>query len=251
MIASLPMYERRETAAALQSFWTTMRKALADKGVNAPAELTPGGCGSDFWASKDLVFSQTCGLPYRLGLHSQVSLIGTPDMQLDGCEPGYYRSAIVVNRKDKRNSLDEFSSATLAINNFDSQSGYAAFYEHWNHDQSVFPNIVKSGSHVTSAQWVANGLADIAAIDAATWRQIENFDSFSSELTVLEWTKPTPTLPFITSQSQNTQIIFDAATQAIECLTNVDATNLGMHGLVHIPSEKYLEIDIPPLAALE
>lgn len=248
MIASLPMYERDETAGVTSRYWTAIRNALSKRGIEAPEQLTPGGAGQEFWASKELLLSQTCGLPYRLGLHRSVRLIGTPDMGLEDCKPGYYRSAIVVNKYDDRQRLAEFSSATLAINSYDSQSGYAAFYESWQLTNETFPQIVLSGAHSQSARMVANGKADIAALDAATWRQLKRYEECADDLKVLNWTAVTPTLPYICAAHFDSEVMFDSVQEAIASLDDDEREILGVYDLVKIRKEDYLEVDIPPLS---
>ena len=103
MIASLPMYDRPETAAANDRLWAGIRDRLRAEGLPAPEALIHGA--SDLWpqwTSPDLVLSQTCGYPYRSRLHGQVLLVGTPDYGVDGCAPGHYRSVFVARADDPR-----------------------------------------------------------------------------------------------------------------------------------------------------
>ena len=63
------------------------------------------------WTSPDLVFSQTCGFPYRARLHGSVTLIGTPDFGVEDCPPGYYRSVLVARADDPRDTVAEFDGS--------------------------------------------------------------------------------------------------------------------------------------------
>jgi hypothetical protein len=100
MIASLMMYARPELDPALGRYWQLIRRALAERGIDAPPALSNDAEEFAVWEAPDLVLSQTCGMPYRLRLHGSVSLIGTPDFGIEGCDPGYYRSAVVVGPRD-------------------------------------------------------------------------------------------------------------------------------------------------------
>ena len=246
MIANLMMYARPELASAQERFWALIHSELLAVGIDAPAQLDQTAFGLDVWTNPDLVLSQTCGMPYRLWLSDDVTLIGTPDYGLDECPAGYYRSPLIVRADDPRNCLEDFKSATFAYNETHSQSGYAAPYNHIAPLGFWFEGTKKTGSHINSARTVAEGDADIAALDAVTWRLIQRYESFAENLRVLEWTDPTPGLPLITSQDNDPEIIFDAVSDAISQLTEPDRQLLGLKGIVKIPKEKYLAIQNPP-----
>ena len=61
MIASLPMYDRPETAAANDRLWQGVRTRLGE----GPEHLVRAGDPWEHWQSPDLLLSQTCGLPFR------------------------------------------------------------------------------------------------------------------------------------------------------------------------------------------
>ena len=139
MIASLGMYDRPETAAANDRLWAGIRDGLRAEGIDAPDALTRGAHAYwDAWQSPGLVFSQTCGFPFRAKLHDQVTLIGTPDYALPGCPPGHYNSVFVARKDDPRASLAEFSGAAFAFNEDLSQSGWAAHRRYRRADMGTF-----------------------------------------------------------------------------------------------------------------
>jgi ABC-type phosphate/phosphonate transport system substrate-binding protein len=246
MIASLMMYARAELAGPNGRYWARIRSELAARGIDAPENLSNDRDTMEVWSSPELVLSQTCGMPYRLWLHNNVNLVGTPDFGLAGCEPGYYNSAIVVRADDARQTLGDFRDATFAFNQTHSQSGFAAAYAHTTNAGFWFANRVQSHGHGASAQFVAQGTADIAAIDAVTWRLIQQFDDFARHLRVLEFTEPTPGLPYITSATADTNGIRAAIIAAIEGLSTKDKSELGLSSFVTIPKETYLAVQNPP-----
>ena len=85
--ASLPMYDRPELREAHDDYWAAIHQRLENSGVESPAKLERNGVGLDFWSDGNLIFSQTCGLPYRKYLHDKVGLVATPDFAIEGC-PG-------------------------------------------------------------------------------------------------------------------------------------------------------------------
>ena len=96
-ISTLEMYDRLETNKANQEFYSKISQQLIMQKINAPETLTNAKDQLKLWKSKDLFFSQTCGLPYKMFLHNKVTLIGTPDYGVKGCEPGYYNSVFAVS----------------------------------------------------------------------------------------------------------------------------------------------------------
>lgn len=246
MIASLMMYARPELAQANQNFWVLIRDELSRVNIFSPENLSQTADEFLVWEHPELVLSQTCGMPYRLRLHQQVALVGTLDYGLADCPAGYYRSALIVPKNDPRDTIQAFRTATFAYNQTISQSGFAAPYFHVTPHGFWFKNTLQTGQHHLSALAVAQGDADIASIDAVTWRLLQKYEPFAENLRVLEWTTPTPGLPLITAKSQNAKSIFDAVTVAIKNLSKTDRDLLGICGIQQIPKADYLAIPNPP-----
>lgn len=245
MLASLMMYQRPEFETALQRYWILIRQYLAESGIDSPQELSQDEEAFFVWTHPELVLSQTCGMPYRTWLADRVQLVGTPDFALEGCPPGYYRSAILVRSDDPRTTLSEFKDATFAYNQTFSQSGYAAAYWHCKPYGFWFQSRLQTEQHVQSALAVAENKADIAFLDAVTWRFLERYEGFAQGLRVLEWTQPTPGLPLITAKGMNADLVFGAVEKAIQSLTEQDRAALGLRGIVRIPAADYLAIENP------
>ncbi|MEM9967559.1 MAG: PhnD/SsuA/transferrin family substrate-binding protein [Pseudomonadota bacterium] len=249
MIASLMMYDRPELSAPHARYWALIRAALRARGIDAPVDLSNDVPELEVWRSPNLVFSQTCGMPYRLLLHDQVALVGTPDFGIAGCPPGYYNSVFVVREGDSRNNLSDFRNARFAYNQKLSHSGYAAAYTAAKEIGFWFQDRCETGGHRQSARAVASGEADMAAIDAVTWRLIVRYDPFSKGLRVLTRTAPTPGLPYITSNHLLSAQVFGAVQEAMRNLDPRDRHDLGLCGLVKIPMEAYLTVPNPPKGA--
>jgi len=249
MIASLMMYMRPELDVAHARYWDLIRTELAARGVAAPVSLSNDTDEFEVWNAPDLVLSQTCGMPYRTWLHDKVTLIGTPDFGVSGCPPGYYNSAIVVRADDPRGTLAAFKDARFTYNQTFSQSGYAAAYAQTKPLGFWFENRTQSHGHLNSARAVAEGHADIAALDAVSWRLIERYEPFAENLKVLEWTAPTPGLPYIAALGVDQNVTFEAVSAAIAALNDADRDALGIKKLVAIPEAAYLAIENPPDSA--
>jgi ABC-type phosphate/phosphonate transport system substrate-binding protein len=245
MIASLGMYLRPETTQATDCFWVAIRDRLRAQGVDAPDELAREDMFGGAWASPNLLFSQTCGMPYRLELHGKVNMFGTPDYGLKGCAPGYYASPFVVRADDPRTDLREFEVAKFAYTHKTSQSGWAAAQNHAAGLGFQFQNLWASGGHQASAIGVANGDADITGLDSMTWLMIQRYEEFADRLRVIGMTEPTPGLPYITRLDVDGDMMFDAVSGAIDDLDAESREVLCLKGLVRIPVADYLAVPNP------
>ncbi len=248
MIAALPMYDRPEVAAGNDRLWSLIRDRLRAAGHAAPDRLTRSDDLWPVWESPALVLAQTCGLPYRARLHERVTLVGTPDYGVEGCAPGWYRSVLVVRADDERGAFAAFDGAALAFNDDLSQSGWAAPLAEASDCGIALRPALRTGSHRGSARAVALGRAEIAAIDAVTWRLILHFDPFAASLRVIGATEPTPGLPLIAQAGADARTTADAVAGAIAALDAADSLPSGLCGLVRIPTEAYLALPLPPPA---
>lgn len=240
MIASFPMYDRPETASALDRLWANFRDAWP----GAPTSLTRDGNPWDHWRHSELLLSQTCGLPYRARLHGTVQLVGAPVHDLP-CPEGRYFSTIIARVDDSRTTLSEFAEARPAVNDRLSQSGWAALDAMARDEGLGFSTPVITGSHDASAHAVANRVADIAAIDAVSWKYIKEFDSLASVLKEVVHTPSTPALPYITAMGQDARKVFDTLRSAIQKLEEADKGMLCLKGLARVHANDYLELPTP------
>ncbi len=245
MIASLPMYDRAETRPALDRLWDLVRNTAEHR---LPAKLTHGGDPWEHWQNPDLVLSQSCSLPYRTRLSDIVELIGTPVHDLD-CKAGRYYSVLVARRADSRRELTDFDSARFAVNEYSSQSGWAALSELVEKEGIQATEIQLSGTHAASAQLVAAGEADLAALDAVSWQLMCRYDDFSRDLKVITTSPPTPALPFIASRTSAGKVRFEAFQTAIAKLSPEDRETLCLQGLTRVDPQEYLALPVPQMPA--
>lgn len=247
MIASLGMYDFGPAQAANDRLWALVRDGLRARGITAPDALTRGEHAYwDAWASPDLILSQTCGYPFRARLHDSVSYVGTPDYGVEGCPPGHYRSVFVTRADDPRRTLAEFDGARFAYNEALSQSGWAAPQTHAAKLGITLPPVLQSGGHRLSALAVAEGRADIAALDAVTHAMLCGIEPQVAGLRILALTDPTPGLPCICARGMDAELVFAALDEAIAALPAPDRATLHLKGLVRIPLAAYLAVPNPP-----
>jgi hypothetical protein len=239
MIAALPMYDRPEIGGAIDVFWGLIRDALRARGGAAPEALARGGDPWAIWQDPSLVLSQTCGLPFRARLHDKVALVATPDYGLPGCPSGYYNSVIIARPGPLPHR------PRLAINDPLSQSGWAALVA-WIAAKDIARGpVTVTGAHAASARAVADGLADLAAIDAQTWRLLLRHAGADPAFEIAR-TPPTPGLPLITSLAHAPEDIAKAVAQACAALDPATRAALDLQGIVQIDKAAYLALPLPP-----
>ena len=194
MIAALPMYDWPEVADATDALWAALRPRLADAGFAPPETLTRDRPLADIWGDADLLFAQTCGMPYVAGDARAARLVGTPIYEVEGCAGPAYRSAVVAR---KGTAVEDLTGARFAANGYDSLSGWAAPLALLGRAALGAP--VLTGAHRASVVAVAEQRADFAAIDAVAWDLARRFEPAAEALEAVAWTDPAPATPFVTS----------------------------------------------------
>jgi ABC-type phosphate/phosphonate transport system substrate-binding protein len=95
-----------------------------------------------------------------------------------------------------------------------------------------FARAVQSHSHDASMRLVAQGLADIAAIDSVTWRMSRQFDSATAGLRSIGTTEPTPGLPFIVAKGRLDARLLDAVRAAVAALPDDTGRAFGLRNVL-------------------
>jgi len=240
-VAALQMYDRAELRTETDRLWAAVRDTLRAAGVVAPDALSRPADHHTPWTDPGLVLSQTCGLPFATWLAGKAAYVTTPAFALPGCAPGMYRSALVVAAGSHADTVADLAGARPAINANDSQSGYGALM----HALAAVPGglalgpAVLTGSHGASMAAVADGRADLAAIDAVTWALAERYDALTQGLKVIGWTEPTPGLPLITRPGANAALIADCVEAAIADLDAATREALLLTGTARLGAAAY------------
>jgi len=227
MIASLPMYDWPHRRAANDALWAHIAEHLRGCGLHAPKKLSrPTDIHRD-WRRPSLLLSQTCAMPYRLGLWQWCDVIGTLDYGLPGCGPGQYCSAIIARADDPREALSQFAGEVPAVNAPDSQSGWAALNHEVMRAGIKLAAPVVTGAHAGSIRAVAIGECTLAAIDAVSWGLAVESMPEAGRLKVIARSEPSPALPFITARGQDITAIQAGMAAAFEALPNALAVQFG------------------------
>ncbi|MBO9396060.1 PhnD/SsuA/transferrin family substrate-binding protein [Shimia sp. R9_2] len=246
MRVALPMYDRPETAAAHDRLCQLFVEAYGD---GPSRRSTPEDLWA-LWQSPDLLLAQTCGFPFRTRLIGKVALIGAPDHGLPDLPAGHYCSVIVVHKSHPAAQADQplvpLEGATMAYNEPLSQSGWAAPWHHFDSRNLRIGPRVQSGAHRRSAQLVAEGSTDFAALDVVSWMLMQRHDGFARDLVEIERTAPTPALPYISAIYRDPAPIQAALSAAITALLPSERSELILKGLVDMPQSAYEAVPNPP-----
>lgn len=243
MIATLPMYDRPETAAANDTLWSHIARHLP----GAPAKLDRTASPDAAWTDPALVLSQTCGLPFSTWVRDHATYVASPDFRLPDTPAGHYHSVIITRAGDDR-PIAELLNARPIANDAQSQSGYAALWRFALSQNAQLAPLVLSGAHAHSARAVAEDHADIAAIDANSWRFISRWDSWASRLTVVARTSATPAMPYICGPAQDPEQLRNVLQKAIAALSDTEKDTLGLYGITMLSPDAYLSVPPPPSA---
>ena len=206
-IAALPMYDPPELQAANDALWTAIRVRLESDGVDAPERLTRGLPLEAIWSDPRLLLAQTCGYPLVTTLRDRVGMVATPCYGAPGCDGPLHRGVVVVRQNDPATILADLRGRRYALNDPASNTGMnliRALIAPLTHGEAFFGAVTVTGAHAASAEAVAAGEADVAAIDCITFTLLQRLrPSTTRWLRVLAWTAPSPGLPLVTAAATN------------------------------------------------
>ena len=222
-VVSLPMYDWPEIRHVVDRLWAGVASRLVDAGIDAPERLDRREDYDAVWREPGLLLSQTCGYPYIKHLRGTAALVGAPVYDVPGCAGPTYRSMIIVRRDDPASSIAALRGRRAIINDWDSQSGFSALratVAPYAGGARFFSEVLVSGDHRNSLRLVADGVADVAAIDAVCWALAERHDPAPvAKLRVLTLSPQAPSLPFITASSADRKLreaLLDALRREID-----------------------------------
>ncbi len=250
-VASLPMYDLPRIRAATDAWWRGIAGHLRRLGMAAvPDRLTRNTDASASWRDPGLLFSQTCGYPLTHALAGRVQVVATPIYGAPGMEGPRYASALVTGDRRKATSLREFRGGVCAINSADSHSGCHVLRHMLAPiaaGRPFFARVIETGSHLRSLRAVAEGKADLCAVDCVTHALLARHVPNALEGThVFDFSPTAPGLPYITAartSARDLDCLREALSQAIAdpALAAVRATLL-IAGIAVLPANAYDEI---------
>lgn len=188
-----------------------------------PATLPPEEFDfHQLWLSPALLFGQTCWGPMELGLARHVQVVAQPSYDaFEGGQGELYSSALVMfsdggpsvaSPADGKAAipLDLIRGKRFVFNNPDSMSGVLGLtrdLEAMGEGLDIFGSRSESGGHRSSIVAVADGRADIAAIDCQSWALAQRFEPAAKHVKVVGWTARRKGLPFITARTTSMDVV--------------------------------------------
>jgi ABC-type phosphate/phosphonate transport system substrate-binding protein len=182
-----------------------------------PATLPPDELDyHKLWLHPALLFAQTCWGPMELGLSSHVQVVGQPSYDaFEGGQGELYSSALVMRTGEgpavrspadgrSRIPLDLLRGRRFTFNSLDSMSGVIALtrdLEALGESLDIFSARSESDGHRASIVAVAEGKADVAAIDCRSWALAQRFEPAARQVAVVGWTGRRKGMPFITART--------------------------------------------------
>lgn len=207
MLAVMGMYARPENQDLFDDIWGFLHARLEAAGIDAPPGL--GDAGEDCIAAArkgELLLGQVCGITYALTRQQDAPLSNLGCFIDDDPElaSGFYTSYLICRGDTPQPNLTTLSQLQVAANGKDSFSGWYQLCQYLGADLSgaMFKAVELTGAHRNSAWAVAEGLADLAAIDSITFGILQQAEpDLTARLQVMASTRPAPGLPFVTSAS--------------------------------------------------
>lgn len=215
MLAAFPWYDLPAVQWANDKIWkATKLAAKYDRDIDFIELLH----------HSKLMVSQACGLDLYLS-SAPIEPIAAPVFDLD-CEEGTYYSHIVGDR----------SGRIAAVNSISSRSGLSALLTICEPDKLVI-----TGSHTSSLLMVQSGQADVAAIDAVTWKIIEqNVPELLAGINIFARSATAPSPPFVVRRESLSEAVFTGLNTAMNSSNTVDARKaLFLKGIVPIQRSDY------------
>jgi ABC-type phosphate/phosphonate transport system substrate-binding protein len=205
-VAGLPMYDFPHLQAAHDALWTAIAERLTALGCRGvPRQLTRDRSHRDLLRHPLLLFGQTCEYPLAISHPGKVALVGTPCYTAPGCAGPTYSSVVIVRADDTVEQLAGLRNRRCVVNEWDSNSGmnlFRAVIAAISDGAPFFKSVVQSGSHRNSVEQVAQGHADVAAVDCVSFAHLQRVSPEDvAKLRVLCRTPASPSLPFITARA--------------------------------------------------
>ncbi len=203
-LASLAMYrDPPAIAEATRGLWAYLREHLRAAGMaDVPAALDENIAHDAAWGDPWLLLAQTCGYPLMTRLQGQVRVVATPVYSHPGCEGAQSGSFVIVRADAAVSSIADLRGHVAAINDWASNTGMNLLRRTVAPhavDGRFFARVTESGSHRASLDLVAQGEADVAAIDCVTFGNLARFaPEMVAGVRILAETAKTPGLPLIT-----------------------------------------------------
>jgi hypothetical protein len=225
--AALPWYDFPSTQRVLDAVWQETMSQLRAAGVKhnlgALDHTTPHRQLLEY---PQLALSQCCGLDLCRSYTDNVVPFAVPVISALPVAAGQYFSYIV-----SRSGAD-LERPRVVINDCSSHSGHTALRLWLVANKIANYTTFESGSHAESIAALNSGRADVAAIDALTWRFLA-----PENLHILDTSEPVLAPPFIMGRKSNLPVV--ELTAALHKAFQRHGEPLGITGVLPVSRRDY------------
>jgi len=237
-----------DLAGAWQQLFTSFFELL-DAGSKLAIELR---FDSDQALLRDpgLFFGHTCGYPLMKHLKDQVIPFCVPVFDVPGTDGKLYSSRFIVAANSPVEALDECRGKVAAMNAADSNSGMNVLrYEvaRYNPSGPFFSRVVQTGSHLHSLKAVADGTADVAAVDCVSYQLIQDHSpQLVEKVRCIGFSVKTCGLPLVLPRpgigDADLELLVENLNQALADTPETIRNRLHLHGFEPVTLEDYRPI---------
>ena len=252
--AALPMYDLPELRAATDAWWSGIAWHLRRAGLaDVPDGLTRPTHVASVWDDPGLLLGQGCGYPLTHAYAGRWRYLATPVYDAPGCDGPAYRSWLVVAEGATAAGVGDLLGGIAAVNGPDSHSGWIALRAALaarapaGSRDPLLTAVVWTGGHRASLRAVADGRADVAAVDCVTHALLAGHapDALAGTR-VLAGTPAAPGLPLIAGEDvgdDTHRAVLDALHAAVGDPALAPARRaLRIAGLNVLPADAYTGI---------
>lgn len=197
-----------------------------------------------------LFFGHTCGYPLMKHLEDHVIPFCVPVFDVPGTEGKLYSSRFIVAANSPVETLDECRGKVAAMNAADSNSGMNVLryaIASYNPSGPFFSRVVQTGGHLQSLQAVADGTADVAAIDCVSYQLIQDhWPQLVEKVRGIGFSIKTCGLPLVLPKSSiddtDLGLLVENLNQALADTPAAIRNRLHLHGFEPVTLEDYQSI---------
>jgi ABC-type phosphate/phosphonate transport system substrate-binding protein len=157
------MYPFDSVAWAWDALWGGVHR----RAPWTPSTLTRSGDVHAGWSDPDWIVTHVCGLPYAARHRDRLEVLGAFALSIPDATPDARYRSVLLSPHDRTVSELTSSETHAVANSADSLSGWASLLNATVGPTGVWPGSVTfTSAHYQSVRMLAEGQADLAAIDA-------------------------------------------------------------------------------------
>jgi ABC-type phosphate/phosphonate transport system substrate-binding protein len=234
--------------AAWQAWFSALTESYLNRHYNS-VELG-FSVNEQAYTAANVIAAQTCGYPFVTRWADTHEPLALPQFDVPGCTPGtgQYSSWFITRADHTGTSLRQFANSRVAMNSKNSNSGMNVLryaISQFTSRQTFFSECTLTGGHIQSMRSVAEGRADLAAIDVVTYALINELEpALCRRLKIIGQSELTTGLPFIFTKHSNIDRdeLRAAMNQAVTLMDSEARKLLHLNGFAPVAAKDYAKI---------